>query len=100
MYEFDKLCKLGKLDGEMGKSQALKDELTNLRRWSWCYSYSMWLCVFHYEAFYVESCLVPCSQVSLSCLESWSICLSCICLFIMYALLFIFFLPLGLIGCG
>ena len=33
-----------------------------LRRWSWCYSYFVWLCGFYYEAFHVESYLAPCSH--------------------------------------
>ena len=34
-----------------------------LRRWSWCYSYFVWLCGFYYGVFHVESCLVLCSRV-------------------------------------
>ena len=38
---------------------------TVLRRWSWCYSYCVCLCGFHFGAFHVESCLALCSRVFL-----------------------------------
>ena len=38
-------------------------KLLNLRRWSWCYSYFVWLCCFYYGAFDDESCVALCSRV-------------------------------------
>ena len=68
-------------------------------RVSWCTSYFLWLCGFDYEAFHVDPYLASCSQV-FSILfsivitslerECLSMCFSCICLFILHALFYVF----------
>ena len=79
---------------------------TVLRRWSWYNSYFVWFCGLCYEAFHVKSYLAPCSNKIMLLLFFFSvlvsICLMCICLFILYALhfcLFLFFLVSG-VDCG
>ena len=81
------------------------------RRWSWCYSYFVWLLIW-FSIWFSLRCVscwaLPCSLFS--CFspfsiwerESWFMCFSCICLFILHALIcvrFLFLLVSG-VGCG
>ena len=85
---------------------------TVIRRWSWFYSYFVWLCDYYYGAFRVESCLALFSRVF--CFSPFSIvitslgeeraglCASYICLFILHALIFVLllFLLVSGVDCG
>ena len=76
----------------------------------------MWLCGLYYGAFRVESCLAHYSRVFFFFVfffspvkhcdhlglgrESWSMCISCICLFILHVLISVHFLFLLVSGNG
>ena len=45
---------------------------TVLRRWSWCWSYFVWLRGLNYVAFHVESCLALSSRIFSALLALWS----------------------------
>ena len=78
---------------------------TVLKRWSWCCSYIVWLCGFYYGGIHVDSCRIICFSrfsspfiIVITSLgeerKSWSMCFSCICLFILHVLTFVLFLYL------
>ena len=59
---------------------------TVLRRYSWCYTYFVWLCAFYYGAFHVESCFALCPHVV------FVVVVVCFVLFFVFVFLLFFFL--------
>ena len=111
-FDFD-IVNFPFLDGDVDSKSALTPTPecilpTVLRRWSLCYF--MWLCVVLYGAFHVvfPCSLFPCFSALVSTgitslgEESWSICFSCICLFILQTLMSVLslFLLVSGVGCG